>query len=70
MRHLMMAVVLFAVVAATETDAQQPTGRATVMVPVGQRSTTQKPSSEAKPGQTFKECRNCPEMVILPPGLS
>jgi formylglycine-generating enzyme required for sulfatase activity len=21
-----------------------------------------------KPGQTFKECRNCPEMVVLPPG--
>ena len=22
----------------------------------------------AKPGQTFKECRNCPEMVVLPAG--
>jgi formylglycine-generating enzyme required for sulfatase activity len=21
-----------------------------------------------RPGQTFKECRNCPEMVVLPPG--
>jgi len=21
-----------------------------------------------KPGQTFKECRNCPEMVVVPPG--
>ena len=21
-----------------------------------------------KPGQSFKECRNCPEMVVLPPG--
>ncbi|HEX5049097.1 MAG TPA: SUMF1/EgtB/PvdO family nonheme iron enzyme [Gammaproteobacteria bacterium] len=21
-----------------------------------------------KPGQTFKDCRNCPEMVVLPPG--
>jgi formylglycine-generating enzyme required for sulfatase activity len=22
----------------------------------------------AKPGETFKECRNCPEMVVIPPG--
>jgi formylglycine-generating enzyme required for sulfatase activity len=24
--------------------------------------------SALQPGQTFKECRNCPEMVVLPPG--
>jgi formylglycine-generating enzyme required for sulfatase activity len=24
--------------------------------------------SDLQPGQTFKECRNCPEMVVLPPG--
>jgi formylglycine-generating enzyme required for sulfatase activity len=22
----------------------------------------------AKPGETFKQCRNCPEMVVIPPG--
>jgi formylglycine-generating enzyme required for sulfatase activity len=22
----------------------------------------------AKPGETFKQCRNCPEMVVMPPG--
>lgn len=22
----------------------------------------------AKPGSTFKECRNCPDMVVVPPG--
>jgi formylglycine-generating enzyme required for sulfatase activity len=25
-------------------------------------------ASPPKPGQTFKECRNCPEMRVLPPG--
>ena len=22
----------------------------------------------AKPGETLKQCRNCPEMVVIPPG--
>jgi formylglycine-generating enzyme required for sulfatase activity len=26
------------------------------------------PSAPSKPGSTFKECRNCPEMVVLPAG--
>jgi formylglycine-generating enzyme required for sulfatase activity len=25
-------------------------------------------NAATKPGQTFKECRNCPEMVVVPPG--
>jgi formylglycine-generating enzyme required for sulfatase activity len=25
-------------------------------------------AENARPGQTFKECRNCPEMIVLPPG--
>src|SRR5688572_25125195 len=27
-----------------------------------------KPKAPAKPGATFKECRNCPDMVVVPPG--
>ena len=30
---------------------------------------TEKPrSTELMPGQTFRECRNCPEMIVLPAG--
>ena len=25
-------------------------------------------AAQTKPGQSFKECRNCPEMVVVPPG--
>jgi formylglycine-generating enzyme required for sulfatase activity len=28
----------------------------------------QSKGDSARPGQTFQECRNCPEMVVLPPG--
>ena len=31
-------------------------------------SKTGKPSATSKPGQTFKECRNCPEMIVVPAG--
>jgi len=30
--------------------------------------TTSTADSRLQPGQTFKECRNCPEMIVLPPG--
>ena len=33
-----------------------------------QSAQTQKAKPALKAGQTFKECRNCPEMVVAPPG--
>src|SRR5690606_27804123 len=32
------------------------------------RSADAQRPSDAAPGQTFKECRNCPEMIVLPAG--
>src|SRR5687768_18242821 len=40
-----------------------------VVEPVAAQTTAvRKPADAQKPGQTFKECRNCPEMVVLPAG--
>ena len=36
--------------------------------PTSQGQNDDGPRGAAKPGQTFKECRNCPEMTVLPPG--
>jgi formylglycine-generating enzyme required for sulfatase activity len=35
---------------------------------MAQTVTTRKPPATLEPGQTFKECRNCPEMVVVPSG--
>ncbi|HVG54901.1 MAG TPA: hypothetical protein VM846_10745, partial [Vicinamibacterales bacterium] len=40
---------------------------AAVVHPVAQQPATRTPSA-VKPGQSFKECRNCPEMVVVPAG--
>ena len=38
-----------------------------VVEPVAAQTTAvRKPADAQKPGQTFKECRNCPEMVVVP----
>jgi len=41
-----------------------------LMAVAGGEAQSTKPNAAAarKPGQTFKECRNCPEMVVVPPG--
>ncbi len=39
-----------------------------VALPAAQGQTESRARAAPKPGQTFKECRNCPEMVVLPPG--
>jgi formylglycine-generating enzyme required for sulfatase activity len=41
---------------------------ALVIVLLAAGSSAQKPSIVPRPGQTFKECRNCPEMVVIPQG--
>jgi formylglycine-generating enzyme required for sulfatase activity len=41
---------------------------ALVVLPAAQGQTESRARAAPKPGQTFKECRNCPEMVVLPPG--
>ena len=51
-RVMMIAVAVLSMVAAS---GAQTTGRAPA-----------KPA--AKPGETFKQCRNCPDMVVVPPG--
>jgi formylglycine-generating enzyme required for sulfatase activity len=33
-----------------------------------QTAPARNPAGSLKPGQTFKECRNCPEMVVVPSG--
>ena len=33
-----------------------------------QTASARKPPAAAKPGQAFKQCRNCPEMVVVPAG--
>ena len=33
-----------------------------------QAQASEKPPAALKPGDTFKECRNCPEMTVLPAG--
>ncbi len=35
---------------------------------LGQSGALQAAQKHYKPGSTFKECRNCPEMVVIPPG--
>jgi hypothetical protein len=35
---------------------------------VAQTGAARQPSNPTRPGQTFKECRNCPEMVVVPSG--
>src|SRR5687768_7025390 len=40
-----------------------------VATPAGAQSTPQKRAGvAAKPGASFKECRNCPDMVVIPSG--
>jgi formylglycine-generating enzyme required for sulfatase activity len=51
-RVMLMAAAVFLTVATA--DAQS-TGRAQT-------------KAATKPGETFKQCRNCPEMVLIPPG--
>ena len=36
-------------------------------IAAAQTATSRKPAT-LKPGQTFSECRNCPEMVVVPAG--
>jgi formylglycine-generating enzyme required for sulfatase activity len=55
MRMSRIALMLTAVWLATKSgEAQSPPGRNAKVSP--------------KPGATFKECRNCPDMVVVPPG--
>ncbi len=39
-----------------------------VVATAGVSAKDAKPSSSWKTGQTFKECRNCPEMIVIPAG--
>jgi formylglycine-generating enzyme required for sulfatase activity len=39
-----------------------------VAISFGQADARQTGKNQYKPGDTFKECRNCPEMVVIPPG--
>jgi formylglycine-generating enzyme required for sulfatase activity len=46
---------------------------AIVAIPLAVPAAAQTPAAAGRPtpvtpGQTFKECRNCPEMVVVPPG--
>ena len=43
-----------------------------VATAAGAQNTKPSPVGAAskKAGQTFKECRNCPEMVVMPPARS
>ena len=55
MRRIAIAIALIAVVAVIHTRAAQ-------------RGSVSKPAQAIKAGQIFKECRNCPEMVVVPAG--
>jgi formylglycine-generating enzyme required for sulfatase activity len=68
----MRALCLFAVlmVACASASAQQRAdgGRDARRPAAEAGREAKRPAGTHKPGQTFKECRNCPEMVVLPPG--
>ncbi len=57
---LTLAALLLATTAGAQSPARTPASAPSVSKPGA--------ALPAKPGAVFKECRNCPEMVVLPPG--
>ena len=66
-RTIVSPVALLAIVAIAEAAAQSPAPARTA-APAARLAKSPRPATPIKPGETFEECRNCPEMVVLAPG--
>ena len=57
-RRIVAVVMFIGLLGGTEALAQPP----------AHERTPARKAAPTKPGQSFKECRNCPELVVVPPG--